>query len=59
MAKKQEKPKQTTWAANLVEMATKITHVNRAEREAKKNHVAKIPSCTIFMNGRKVVLNGN
>lgn len=56
MAKKKEKP--APWTANLIETASKMTYLNRAEREAKKSHVAKIPSCNIFMNGGKVVLNG-
>lgn len=57
MAKKKEKP--APWTAKFVETATKITELNRAKRQAEERHVPKIPSCTIFMNGQRVVLNGN
>ncbi len=57
MAKKKEKP--APWTAKFTEMAKNITELNRAKRQAEARHVAKIPSCTIFMNGGKVVLNGD
>lgn len=57
MAKKKEKP--APWTAKFTEMAKNITEMNRAKRQAEKRHVSKIPSCTIFINGGKVVLNGN
>lgn len=59
MAKKKDKPKQTPWTANLIEMANKMTELNRAKRQEKERHVPKIPTATIFMNGGKVVLNND
>lgn len=59
MAKKKEKPKQSPWIAKFIEMASKVTELNRAKRQAEASHVAKIPACTIFMNGQRVVLNGD
>lgn len=57
MAKKKEKP--APWTAKFTEMAKNITELNRAKRQAEARHVPKIPSCTIFMNGKRVVLNAD
>ncbi|MBQ9763385.1 MAG: hypothetical protein IJV92_03405 [Phascolarctobacterium sp.] len=59
MAKKKE-PKQTTpsaWSIKFKEKADKINDAKRAAGIKKEPHVPKIPRATLFIDGRKIILN--
>lgn len=56
MAKK-TKTKNTTWGDNFKMVSEKISEAKRKNRYVEEPHVPKIPKATIFMDGKKIILN--
>ena len=51
------KPVPAPWTAKFKEMATKINDTRRASNVQRKLHVPKIPQATLFVDGKKIILN--
>lgn len=62
MAKKKKetkaKAKTTPWTNSFKEMADKINDGRRGNVVEKEVKVAKIPKATLFVDGKKIILNG-
>lgn len=59
MAKKKA-TKQTTpspWTTKFKETADKINDAKRAAGIKKEPHIPKIPRATLFIDGKKIILN--
>ena len=59
MAKKKatEKAKPSAWSIKFKEKADKINDAKRAAGIKKEPYVPKIPRATLFIDGRKIILN--
>lgn len=51
------KPVPAPWTAKFREMADRINDAKRAANVQRKLHVPKIPTATLFMDGKKIILN--
>lgn len=51
------KPVPAHWTAKFREMADRINDAKRAANVQSKLHVPKIPQATLFVDGKKIILN--
>ena len=59
MAKKKEgQQTPSVWGAKFKEIAERLNDAKRGAEQAKKQHVGKIPKATLFINGKRIILNG-